>query len=507
MLFHKISLNQVTTILILSAIIFLAVFLKLAPYLKYDYYYLIGFDSGKYVYDLRTGSSTSLENLDLWSEPGLSTNLAFLNSLVNIDPINVYKYLLPIYISIFFVIVVYLFAREISKSSLAGIFASLYLAVSTIFLNSTFDSYYRQIFGTIIYMMFLFYSYKTYRDSKINWSHVFLLGLLGAGVVISHRAITLLLLITLFLLAILYLAKRQINNLTKVVLIGITSLVFSSVYWLTIINQNLIVFKEAIVLSLGRKSGGNSTIRQLTRNQDQLLGYLTSIPISFLPFIAIFYITLKKRIHLLTAFTIIFIAYILFRIIFFNRFLFNLEILFAIIVGIYFYSLLKVLNRRILISITGLIVIFGILFSLNLSISRRPYLADKTPGIIWIEKNIARENSIFFAPDALATILTQIGFDTSLYKYPITLGSGMDPIKETEVVLTKNCQDPSILKGKFDKSKNIYIIFDMWNINNPLPKTREKIPLEELDKCLYYEKIFEGDSYIQRIFKLKKEYQ
>jgi hypothetical protein len=492
---------------LLSLLIVLTAIFKILPYATFNYYYLIGFDSGKYVYDLKYHSSTDLSQLDLWSEPGLNINLTFFNSVANVDPIYVYKYFLPFFVSIFFIIMVYLFAKEITNSPFAGIYASIYLTISTVFLNSTFDSYYRQIFGSIIFMMFLFYAYKAYRNSNMSLKYAILLGTLGAGIIVSHRAITLLFFIILFILFILYTFNRKFSLYKYILVIMVSSLIMSSAYWLVILNQNLIVLKEAVFLSVGGKSGGNSTIKQLARNDNQLLGYLTTIPLSFLPFISLFYITLKKRIHILTSFIIIFLIYIYFKQIFANRFLFNLEILFSIIIGVYLYSLQKILNSKVFIIISCLMLTFGIIFVINSSIKRRPYLDNKTASIVWIENNIDPKKSIFFAPDALSTILTQAGYDTTLYKYPIVLGSGVDPITITEIAIVHSCEDPSLINGKFNKNIDVYIAFDKWNIFNPMPKTQEKIPLDKLDNCPLYEKIYTGDSYIQRIYKLRKDYQ
>src|SRR5258705_12874694 len=129
MFYLKQSKKQILVFIMLFLIVTLTIFLKIVPYLKNDYYYLIGFDSGKYVYDLKYKASTTLNSLDLWSEPGLNTNLTAFTSLTPIDPIIVYKYILPIFVSIFFILISYLFTKEISGSPIAGIFAAMYLSI------------------------------------------------------------------------------------------------------------------------------------------------------------------------------------------------------------------------------------------------------------------------------------------------------------------------------------------------------------------------------------------
>lgn len=499
--------KQILTYSILILLIFFASLNKIIPYLAYNYYYLIGFDSGKYVYDLTYKSSVSIEDLDLWVEPGLNTNLVALTTLTPIAPIDVYKYLLPIFVSIYFILIVFIFTREITKSNIAGIFSSCFISISIVFLNSTFDSYYRQIFGTIIFMTMIFYLYKCYRDNEYRLNMLILIGILGAGVIISHRAITLLLIISLIIILLIYLINKNFNKIKYIFAILLTSILLSSIYWVSIVNDNLVVLREATTASVAGKSGGNATIKKLSRDDNQLIGYINSVPFSFLPVLALVYITFKKRIAFITPFIIFLLIYIYFKASFSNRFILNLEILLSIPVGIYTYFLYRNIKKRIIIPIMILVFVVGTTYVIIESLNRKPYLNDKTTSIVWIENNIDKDKSLIIAPDALSTILTESGFNTAFYKYPTKVGSGIDIPKINEEILANSCGDQSLVRGKFNKNIDVYVVFDLWFIGSPLPRAGVPIPFEQWNKCQYYTKVYNGDDYIKGVYKLKKEYQ
>lgn len=490
----------VVFILLLFAIS-LSFFLSTFPYLNFGYDFTIGFDSGKYIYDLKNKTSTSISSVSLWVEPGLNTNLLFIHSITNIDPAFIFKFILPLFVSAYFIIIVFLFTYRITKFYTAALFSSFYLASSTIFLNGTFDSFYRQIFGTIIFMAFFYFFDKFYRNKSLNLVSLLLLSILGAGIIMSHRAISLLFILSLVIPSIVYLRNKDYMNLGFIISIFLVSILISSVYWLTIAATNIQIVKDAIVMSTKGNTGGERVIKNLNRDDNQLLGYLMSIWSSFIPFLGIVYSISKKKWSSVLLFTLLLMIYIYIKATFSNRFLFNLEIFFSILAGYFIFQLSKIVRSKIYIVFLFITVILvNSALAYNISSNRVPYVPYETPSIKWVERNVTKDSSIIIAPDALSTILTSMGYKTSTYALPL---EGDTQITKTEDFLAYGYKDLSLIKNELSSYQNVYVIFGEWNVSVPFARTDNTIPLDKWDSTGLADKLYEGDPYILRVYKIK----
>lgn len=501
---YFINMNKKILIYLLLIIsIFISIFLKTFPYFYYKYEFLIGFDSGRYTYELINKTSSSLENLNIWVEPGFNTNSVMINTYYPNDPSIYFKYILPIFISVSLITIIFLYTKKITKSNIAGIASALYLSTSLIFLNATFDSFNRQIFGTIILLILLYFIDRTIEIRNMSTREIILFALLGAGIIITHRAITLLFLIVLGLVFLNFLVKKNFVAIKKLIIIFFISLFLSSIYWVPITSQNITVLKEAFHSTANSKRSGERIIKETKREDNQIVGYITLIPTSVLVIVGLLYLFRNKNKEIITHFSLFLIAYVYLKITFSNRFLFNLDLVFAIIIGVGFYYLKSFYNKSLLVLLFTLMLLLNWTTSFNNSLNRKPYADFKTTSFKWAESSLP-EDALIFAPDALSTLFAQKNIKTSLNIYEVRIGSGdKDGAEITEDFLIFGHSDLSIVKKHFNNHKKIYVAFGQWHLTHPLPRAREMISLESWDNSPYFEKVYTGDALIYRIYKLK----
>jgi hypothetical protein len=498
MKFSSVINNGYIFLALLSSVI-IATYLKVFPYIQNHYDFLIGFDSGKYVYDLIYLTSTGTTNIDLWVEPGFNTFLASLNTSLAIDPIFLFQYILPLVISVYFCVIIYLLTKSIIKSTFESVLSTFFFATSPIFVNAFFDSYYRQLFATMIFMAFLYFINKTVIQKEISGKTIVLSALLGAGIIMSHRAISLLYILTIAICYCLFFIHNKKIVQKEFFLSFLVALILSSVYWIFIVLPNLTILKDSVLLSLEGKSGGERIIKSLERSDNQIIGYLKSIGTSFLPFIGALFLLIKKRLYPFTYLVVLLIFYIFFRAIFANRFMLNLDLLFAVSSGVAIFFLNQKFNRLIVYFIAFSIIILNFLYSYDIAAKRIPYIPHKTASVTWVETNIPRDGTLIFAPDALSTILTSMGYRTTTYEFPL---KGETQITKTEDFLIFGHQDLTIIDYDFSKFNNVYVIFGDWNIYNPFIRTNRTIPIAKWDNSQYAVKLYEGDAYIKRVYKI-----
>jgi hypothetical protein len=486
---------------LLSCAILLAVLLKLLPYLLNNYEFLIGFDSGMYEKHFEERISTSIDNIDIWVEPGLNTSLVSLNSLLNLSPQFYFKIFLPTFFSIYFVTSIFLIGRYYSKSSVGGIISAFYFASSVIFLNATFDSFYRQIYSTAIFLVFVYFLDKYFIRESSNWKVNTVLSILAAGIIMSHRAITLLLFLSLFITGLILLKQKNKAKLKKLILYMLAAVSLSSVYLIPILGPNLIIMSETVKNSLNHSATGDRVIKSLKREDNQLVGYFYSNIISFVPFIGVVYMTLKNKFKFIGIFTITLLIYIATKLSFSNRFIFNLEIIFSIFIGVTCSYLLKGRRKHIAVACIMLFLIFNFLSTFNYSVQRKPYVPSSQGSLTWIKDNISKEDSLIIAPDAMSTILTQMGYKTALYEYKVKLGSGGADIG---VLMENYLTDPNNNESFLDNFRqyhNIYVATDYWNTIYPMQRANAPISTKIWDSNSTFKKIYTSKDYVLDIYK------
>lgn len=496
--------NKYVIYIILLLFISINIFLRVYPYVVYKYDFLIGFDSGKYVDDFRNSDSTSLDKIDLWVEPGLNTNLTVLNALVNLNPQLYFKYLLPSLFAIYSVLLVFLFSRRHNKSSIAYITSLIFFTTSPILLNSTFDSFYRQILATMIYLTFLYFIEPSIKNSQINLRTIIVSAILGAGIIMTHRAIALLFVITLFFIFWSIFRKNKKESI-KIAVLLLIALSLSSIYWLTIIKDNILILRDTLLFSFEGNSGGERVIKSLTRDDNQILGYIINyaFPASLI-ILSLIVSFVRRKFPLLFILSSFLILYIYFKATFANRFLFNLELFFAILIGSLFVGLNETIGKKMISILITVYFVTSFIYSIAIINARQPYIPKKTSSLEWLEKNIDADTSLIIAPAPLATIFTSIGYKTSIYEFPLKIGQKDDRIPKTELFLLNGDSDITLIKSLPTKYKNVYVVIGEWYLHNPLSRIDKSISLTKWEESKYFSEIYEGDGYIYRIFRLNK---
>jgi hypothetical protein len=495
--------SNIISTLIVFLFIVTNIFLRIFPYLFYEYDFLIGFDSGKYQSELVDKISVSPETVDLWVEPGLNTNLYALILLTNISASDIYRYVLPILFSITFVIMIFLISKRYSNTNIGYISSLVFFTTSPILLNSTFDSFYRQILASLLFMAFLYIVEPIYQSLKIQRSTILLLSIMGAGIIFTHRAISLLYVLSLGVLFIRFFIYQR-SGCFKIILIGFGSILLSLPYLLQILQENILVVRDTIQMSVQGTAGGERVIKTLSREDNQIVGYIKNYDLSAVFIILSVILSLYKRqIYFVTLIMLLLIVYILGKATFSNRYIFNLELIFVISIGFIFTYLGQVLQRKLVLLFLIVYFLITCMTTIQISNTRKPYVPYRTESISWVENNINPNNSIIVAPAPLATIFTSMGYSTSIYEIPLKVGQKDQRIPQTEEILLYGHQDLRHLHNLTNTTDNVYIIFGEWYLYNPLSRIEQNISLSDWEQSSYFEKIYEGDGYIYRIYKLK----
>lgn len=481
----------------------LACFFRLWPYLRYHYTYLIGFDSGKYVSDLAKNVSTSPHSLDFWVEPGLNTSINSVRALVGGTPIIYFKYIIPIIVSVMFVLCAYSLTLRVAKSQRAALFAAVYASLSPILLNATFDSYYRQIFATIMLMMILWLLCYIDQKKKYTFEQLACLALLGSGIILTHRAITLLLGLVLGFEALRSLRNKSVIKFRHILQISAISALLATAYLVPILWGNILVLRDSIIASIRGNSGGNTTIRGTSRSSNQLVEFTRYLVMSFLPILGSIYLALKQFWRPLTLLMISLAAYIFFKANFANRFLLNLDLLLSTAAAIGVMALSRYLKKSVLLPLLFFAVVFQAYTTFTIANTRMPYIPHDTAGTEWILKNVPTSSSMIVAPDATSTILTSRGYRTAIYSFKLELGEPDQRIDRSNNILIHGYNNPSLLTRSFPNAKNFYVVINTWNLSNPLSSVvNQTIPLTLWKKSPYYHEVYSGDDYIYAVFKL-----
>ncbi len=500
--FNKIK-NDYEYIILLVIYVY-SIILRLYPYIINKYYFLVGFDSGRYVYELNNAISVNISSLDLWSEPGLNSTLFSIKVLSGIDGIVIYKYLVPAFCILWIIILVYKYILLITYNKNYALVGAILISNSIILSSAFFNNFYRQIFATCLYLTILYF-FEKFNNFKFNLKDISLLSILFSGVYIFHRGISLLLFLTILFIYIINYKKIDKKSLKNILLVFFLSFLLSSVYLVPIMKENIKVLIDTIIFSLRGNSGGATTIRTLSRTDNQITGYFFSIFSSIISFMGLVYLIKKNKGYVLNIGTVLLILYIYFKAVFSNRFVFNLDIFLIIYIGIGLYFLKDRIGNRTATVISLILIVVSINTGIRSVNNERPYIPFKLDSTEWVIDNIEKNDSLIIAPDALSTIFTQMGYKTLIYELELKLGQKDTRIEDTEKFLVTGYFEAKTMMPIITRYKNVYVIFGEWNLSNPMQRTGLKINLLNWEGSDDFQKLYDGDPYIFRVYKLKND--
>ena len=498
---------NIISIAILIAISFIGIYLRLLPYVHYKYDFLIGFDTGKYINELQNGISTNPKSIDLWVEPGLNTLLSGVRSIAGGSPKIYYEYIIPIFVSTLFIFIIYKYSLNITKSKISSFLSAVYISTSIIFLQATFGAFYRQIFASVIFLIYLYFVTKILKDNrgKVFSSLVYCTGILGAGIIFYHRAITFL--FALSLVTILVSTKLFTNNykivLKKIIAILLISIFLSAPYWMLIVPQNLQIIMDTIISSIHKSAVGASVVNNLNREENQIILYFQTIPLIVIAIIGLIKCLISKsKSSPLILVTLVLIPYIFIRGVFSNRYILDIDIIFSIFIGRCFSHIEKYISKYILLLISTCFILINIFAAVNISLTEKPYILYLTASIEWVENNINKKDAIIVAPDALSTIFTSLGYKTAIYEFPLKTGHSDDRILKTENLLLYGQNSSSVWKNLFPNFKKTYVIFGQYDIIHPLGRLGKPIDINSWDVSQNVDVLYKGDYFITRIYQI-----
>ena len=482
------------------------------PYLLNDYNFSIGFDSGINLYKTITGEK------NFWDDPLFYTFFSELNNILGINELDNYI-ALPIFLILPLFLGTYLISFRLLKNRSYALLSVFIVGTSTIFIKGFYESYYKQIFASLV-SIFLLYLLSKYKEKKITY---ILSPLLFSVVFLSHKAIALMTLF--FVLAILFIKRKNFKEyIFNLIYFFLFSFVITSPYILKLIPKYLTTLYESFILTLKGVSTITSVPREVvgrslisdTGNINPFLDLIIYSPFFYL--MGLMGALLIKKTNIKRNFGLIFTILLLtiwalLKANFANRFIWNLSIFLLILIPL----TIKKINtsRFIKVLIISMIILVLSINYVDYTLTRKPYIIDNIEGINFIEDNINKEGSLIIAPDYIQTSLAQKGYLVSQYYPPlnINLSTGKEIDKlgmvQSDDFLVSGHSNISLLYDYNLTSYEIYVIFGEWDTTIILPRTslNSKIILADWDNSIYFEKIYEGKSEILRVYHLKEEYK
>ena len=514
---------KLVIMLVLLIVLILIVFL---PYTLNQYRFLIGFDSGLYLFETQKyldNQGNIMDTISLWNEPGLFILTMVLNLFID----NLFlSYKLSIYLFLFLISVIsFLISKKLTGNMNISLLVMLLMTTSLIQVNSFYLFLLKQIISFIVFLFFIYIlNQELEKYNDLSYYSIFLLVLFSSFILFTHRAISFLWVLYLMFNLIYYLYKRNYHISKKLLIILILPFIIVSPYYLKIIWLQFKIFSDFITLSLGSIFSSNvnrdivgvsivkgGTIQNPLINYLSLGGIVTVISLIGLVLVLVNGKKIKIKLDFLFL-TIILIVFTIFKFNFSNRFILNLDFFMIIFSGAYIYYINMNGHYKswIKVILTSLLITFLIVSSFNLAYSKKPYITHNMEGIGFINNNIPINNSLVFAPDYIDVILAQEGYETVISYYPLRYDINSNAMDDklwvrNDNFLVEGHNNLSLINDYNLSDKNIYVIFGTWNVNNPLPSSDNKktIPLEDWDNSLYFEKIYEGNSEVFRIYKYK----
>lgn len=351
----------------------------------------LGYDPGFYrhIIDLYRDSLPDIpeESLPLWIKfmypQGLFILTSILQVLTNISSDHLLLYFFP-FLCAFLTLPLFILARSLFCERTAIIASMLYAASLTQYAMFT-HMFFKNVIGLILLLLAL---YSLEKRSYIPLTLIF------AGLGIYHRP-------EFFLFSLILVPYFIRVKDIKIVYSGVGAALLILPFWLPRLDIYLRLISNLLrKMPIKEKSAAaGGTFFEYSQYEEFSLAYLPFALMGFL------YLAMKKKYNSLFFYFIINVAIVIFRLIFFRRFIIPLDLLFVILAGAGIgYALLeseKVSRKLGTLALATLLISSGLLM-FDQAFSARPLIdEDALETIKWLDNNL-EEDAFIIAPSNVA---------------------------------------------------------------------------------------------------------
>ncbi|MBC7108510.1 MAG: hypothetical protein H5T41_06970 [Methanomassiliicoccales archaeon] len=458
-----------------------------------------------------------------WMEPGFFVTVSVSNGIMGADIHWLFRYYLPGIVGVITTLISFVASRNLTRSNIGGGISALLVSFSYIQINAVTESYYRQIFATVILVMSLVYLDKYFETRKT--SNLALFTVLALGTVAYHIAVSLFVFFAYLISLIFFIWIKDRKAIRSIVLSIISAILLSAPAWIPRFGDILNTFVAAISTSVWRTStlpsgeglwaGGGAIPSLFWSYPHILIGYLLFLfPIVVFSIISYYILWKKHALHYtIPALSIILWFYIGLWLFFGNRFILNLDLLLCIIAPVaivYLYqNTLRKHRRRIrvlgVVLMAAVLVVPSACISIDSQLNKAPYITENIEAIDWIEKNISKDNSVIFAPDYLSADLIQLGYLMAVWDFSLARENEHPMTIAEEFMLNAPTNLTYIEQFLTDnpayKDKEIYVLWGTWDLDRPLVMTKKLIPIEDYASSPYFKCVYHGYAEVLCIYK------
>ena len=529
-------LEILISIIFLVIICALSITMRILPYIVNFQHFEVGFDTGLYEQLLLNyANARSWPLLPAYPdfspafgqysnsiEPGFFVTISLAYNLVEHDIHTWFRYYLPSLTGLITVLIAFVAGKRLSGSSFGGWISSIVISFSYIQIDAINESYYRQIFGTLILVMSLIYLDKYIKTNRRK--DIILFMVLASGIIAYHIAITLLLSFACAI-GLALLIKHHKRSSIRYFILSVLGIGFlSAPAWASRTEVILTMLLNALSEGLRRLStlssgeglwaGGGAIPQLLWGYPHILLGYVLFFPLLVF-FSLIGYRVLWREhgvLNIIPLLSVVLWVYIGFWLFFGNRFLLNLDFLLCIIAPVTIVHFKKHLVKQyrirtqvfLLISLTLLLILPVAMVSINCQLKKTPYITENIEGVEWIETNITKQQSVIFAPDYLSANLIQRGYLMAVWDFSLSNDS-VHPMILAEEFMVNAPSNLTFLREFFTehpdyKEKQIYVLWGTWDLDRPLVMTKKLIPVDEYASSPYFRCVYHGYGEILYIY-------
>jgi len=381
------------------------------------------------------------------------------------------------------------------------------------------EAFHRQILATLLIILSAVYfdRFLRYRKGK----YMLISTILASGTVALHISATMLFVFLLIYAVIYFSWKRQKGCLRVVIISTISAFIFSFPAWLPRVDYYAHLIRTLIVESIWRSStlptgeglwvSGGSIPILFWDYPHILIGYI----LIFAPLVALTvlsYFVLWKERRLVCAIPILSLflwAYIGLWLFFGNRYLLDLDILICIIAPVAIIYLVKRYGNRSwkrygIVGIAILVMVPNFYIVVDAQLNTSPYIVENIEGAEWIIENIDSENSVIFAPDYLSADIIQRGYTMAIWDYTLSKDS-RHPSYVAEEFMLEAPNNYTFLMEFFNEypeylDKDIFVLWGEWDLDRPLVKTQELIPVEDYSVSMDFDLRYDGFSEILKVY-------
>lgn len=524
-------------VVFVTVIWIISIFPRVLPYCVHDYKFELGFDTGTYEQLITLYSNSNswkvlpaypefpmpYQAYTKWMEPGFFVTVSVSNGIMGADIHWLFRYYLPGIVGVITTLISFVASRNLTRSNIGGGISALLVSFSYIQINAVTESYYRQIFATVILVMSLVYLDKYFETRKT--SNLALFTVLALGTVAYHIAVSLFVFFAYLISLIFFIWIKDRKAIRSIVLSIISAILLSAPAWIPRFGDILNTFVAAISTSVWRTStlpsgeglwaGGGAIPSLFWSYPHILIGYLLFLfPIVVFSIISYYILWKKHALHYtIPALSIILWFYIGLWLFFGNRFILNLDLLLCIIAPVaivYLYqNTLRKHRRRIrvlgVVLMAAVLVVPSACISIDSQLNKAPYITENIEAIDWIEKNISKDNSVIFAPDYLSADLIQLGYLMAVWDFSLARENEHPMTIAEEFMLNAPTNLTYIEQFLTDnpayKDKEIYVLWGTWDLDRPLVMTKKLIPIEDYASSPYFKCVYHGYAEVLCIYK------